>query len=90
MKRQRVTKGAVLTKPRYNSGVLRTPGDVLDAWAERQKMIRSVLRAGASMLAERAIKHVLKREREVFLQNARDGRRQRPLNLQELLSVFTA
>ena len=77
-------------KPRYTSAVLQTPADVLDAWAERQKMIRTIIRTGATTIGDRALKYVLKREREEFLKRAREGKPQRPLNLEELLSVFTA
>lgn len=75
---------------RYSSMVLQTPADVLDAWAERQKMTRSILRAGAATLGDRAVKYVLKRDKEEFLKNAHEGKPQRPLNLEELLSVFTS
>lgn len=75
---------------RYSAVVLQTPADVLDEWAERQKMIRSILRAGAATLGDRAVKHVLKREKEEFLLNAKERRPQRSLDLEELLSVFTS
>lgn len=75
---------------RYTSTVLQTPADVLDAWAERQKMIRSILRAGAATLGDRAVKYVLKREKEEFLKNAQQQKPQRALDLEELLSVFTS
>ena len=75
---------------RYNPTVLQVPDDILDEWSERQKMIRSILRAGAATLGDRAVKHVLKREKAEFLKNAMDQKPQRKLDLEELLSVFTA
>jgi hypothetical protein len=79
-----------LPAKRYSPEVLQVPADVLDEWAERQRMIRSILRAGAATLGDRAVKHVLKREKDEFLKNARERQPQRKLDLEELLSVFTA
>jgi hypothetical protein len=79
-----------LPAKRYTSIVLQVPADVLDEWLERQKMIRAILRAGAATLGDRAVKYVIKREKEEFLKNAHDRKPQRKLDLEELLSVFTS